>query len=208
MPGLYCPTSKQPELKHAAVKVLKAELPWTLLAMAWLPADSAQAAADEHSITPQQLMAAGTAHPATTPTPTAAKSTATNIAALPAPAAGSTTAAQPSDSMLQAIDAELQTKMGELKDDAAKEALKKTYDEMKNTKAQEMAPQFQEMQKAKADALKAAQEAQAKADAELKAEEEAALKACVDKATKDRMGKAKADCQIAAKKFEDFQKCK
>lgn len=38
----YCPTSKQPELKHAAVKVLKAELPWTLLAMAWLPADSAQ----------------------------------------------------------------------------------------------------------------------------------------------------------------------
>mgnify|MGYP001627400323 CR=1 FL=1 len=39
----YCPTSKQPELKHAAVKVLKAELPWTLLAMAWLPANSAQA---------------------------------------------------------------------------------------------------------------------------------------------------------------------
>ena len=33
----YCPTSKQPELKHAAVKVLKAELPWTLLALAWLP---------------------------------------------------------------------------------------------------------------------------------------------------------------------------
>lgn len=39
----YCPTSKQPELKHAAVKILKAELPWTLLAMAWLPEDSAQA---------------------------------------------------------------------------------------------------------------------------------------------------------------------
>jgi assimilatory nitrate reductase catalytic subunit len=32
----YCPTSKQPELKHAAVKILKAELPWTLLAAAWL----------------------------------------------------------------------------------------------------------------------------------------------------------------------------
>ena len=28
----YCPTSKQPELKHAAVKILKAELPWSLLA--------------------------------------------------------------------------------------------------------------------------------------------------------------------------------
>ncbi|HYF19365.1 MAG TPA: molybdopterin-dependent oxidoreductase, partial [Ramlibacter sp.] len=37
----YCPTSRQPELKHAAVKVLKAELPWTLLGMAWLPEDTA-----------------------------------------------------------------------------------------------------------------------------------------------------------------------
>src|SRR5205085_11820898 len=34
---VFCPRSKQPELKHAAVKVLKAELPWRLLAMAWLP---------------------------------------------------------------------------------------------------------------------------------------------------------------------------
>ena len=40
----YCPTSKQPELKHAAVKILKAELPWTLLAMAWLPAGESLAA--------------------------------------------------------------------------------------------------------------------------------------------------------------------
>ncbi len=32
----YCPKSKQPELKHTAVKVLKAELPWRLLGMAWL----------------------------------------------------------------------------------------------------------------------------------------------------------------------------
>ncbi|MGA8514279.1 MAG: molybdopterin-dependent oxidoreductase, partial [Burkholderiaceae bacterium] len=37
----YCPSSKQPELKHAAVKILKAELPWTLLAVAWLPEDQA-----------------------------------------------------------------------------------------------------------------------------------------------------------------------
>jgi assimilatory nitrate reductase catalytic subunit len=37
----YCPSSKQPELKHAAVKILKAELPWTLLGLAWLPADRA-----------------------------------------------------------------------------------------------------------------------------------------------------------------------
>ena len=37
----HCPISKQPELKHTAVKVLKANLPWTLLAMAWLPDDRA-----------------------------------------------------------------------------------------------------------------------------------------------------------------------
>ncbi len=40
----FCPSSKQPELKHAAVKILKAELPWTLLGMAWLPSDQALAA--------------------------------------------------------------------------------------------------------------------------------------------------------------------
>jgi assimilatory nitrate reductase catalytic subunit len=37
----YCPTSRQPELKHAAVKILKADLPWNLLGLAWLPADRA-----------------------------------------------------------------------------------------------------------------------------------------------------------------------
>ena len=31
----FCPQSKQPELKHAAVKILKAELPWRLLAVGW-----------------------------------------------------------------------------------------------------------------------------------------------------------------------------
>lgn len=34
-----CPQALQPELKHAAIKVLKAELHWRLLALAWLPAD-------------------------------------------------------------------------------------------------------------------------------------------------------------------------
>lgn len=43
----YCPTSKQPELKHAAVKILKAELAWNLLAVAWLPADRALSAQAE-----------------------------------------------------------------------------------------------------------------------------------------------------------------
>ncbi len=33
----HCPVSKQPELKHTPVEILKAELPWSMLAMAWLP---------------------------------------------------------------------------------------------------------------------------------------------------------------------------
>ncbi len=43
----YCPSSKQPELKHAAVKILKAELPWQLLAVAWLPETNMLAARSE-----------------------------------------------------------------------------------------------------------------------------------------------------------------
>ncbi|MDR3006072.1 MAG: nitrate reductase, partial [Acidovorax sp.] len=35
----FCPQSKQPELKHAAVNVQAVDLPWSLLAMAWLPAE-------------------------------------------------------------------------------------------------------------------------------------------------------------------------
>ena len=37
----YCPQSKQPELKHAAVKITPAALPWHLVARAWLPAETA-----------------------------------------------------------------------------------------------------------------------------------------------------------------------
>ncbi|MCX7258248.1 MAG: molybdopterin-dependent oxidoreductase, partial [Polaromonas sp.] len=43
----FCPSSKQPELKHAAVKILKAELPWSLLAVAWLPDGEALAAHEQ-----------------------------------------------------------------------------------------------------------------------------------------------------------------
>jgi assimilatory nitrate reductase catalytic subunit len=39
---LFCPDSKQPELKHAAVEVCKLTMPWQLVAVAWLPADAAQ----------------------------------------------------------------------------------------------------------------------------------------------------------------------
>jgi assimilatory nitrate reductase catalytic subunit len=37
----YCPQSQQPELKHAAVRLERAELPWQLVAAAWLPQDEA-----------------------------------------------------------------------------------------------------------------------------------------------------------------------
>jgi len=39
--GAFCPQSKQPELKHAAVKVSKAELPYRVMARAWLDAGQA-----------------------------------------------------------------------------------------------------------------------------------------------------------------------
>jgi len=39
----FCPQSKQPELKHAAVAIEKVALPWRLTAMAWLPEDVALA---------------------------------------------------------------------------------------------------------------------------------------------------------------------
>ena len=44
MPSAFCPQSKQPELKHAAVRVEAAGLAWPLVAAAWLPAGQAMAA--------------------------------------------------------------------------------------------------------------------------------------------------------------------
>jgi assimilatory nitrate reductase catalytic subunit len=52
--GAFCATSKQPELKHCAVKLIKAELPWKLLALAWLP----QAQAHEALAALRELMPA------------------------------------------------------------------------------------------------------------------------------------------------------
>jgi assimilatory nitrate reductase catalytic subunit len=43
----FCPISKQPELKHAAVKLLRAELPWRLLALAWMPPGEALRAQEQ-----------------------------------------------------------------------------------------------------------------------------------------------------------------
>jgi len=39
----FCPSSKQPELKHAAVKILKTELPWRFLVFGWIDQDKALA---------------------------------------------------------------------------------------------------------------------------------------------------------------------
>ena len=39
--GASCPQSRQPELKHAAVRLERAELPWRVVAAAWLDADHA-----------------------------------------------------------------------------------------------------------------------------------------------------------------------
>ena len=43
----FCARSKQPELKHAAVKILKAEMPWQLVGVAWLPDDQALIAREQ-----------------------------------------------------------------------------------------------------------------------------------------------------------------
>jgi assimilatory nitrate reductase catalytic subunit len=43
----YCPSSKQPELKHSAVKILKTALPWRLLCGAWLEPDAAMTAREQ-----------------------------------------------------------------------------------------------------------------------------------------------------------------
>jgi colicin import membrane protein len=107
---------------------------------------------------------------------------------------------------IQAIDQELQGKMADEKAD--KEALKKEFDEKKNAKAQEFAPQFQALNQQKNDAIKAATEAKAKAEADAKAAAEKELNACADKAIKDRTTKAKVDCQLKAAKLDDFNKCK
>ena len=107
---------------------------------------------------------------------------------------------------IQALDQELQGKLAEEKAD--KDALKKEFDEKKNAKAQEFAPQFQALNQAKNDAVKAATDAKAKADEAAKAAADKELNACGDKCVKDRTTKAKVDCQLKAAKLEDFNKCK
>lgn len=46
----YCPQSRQPELKHAAVRVEAAQFGWTLVAAAWLPASDLHTARQALSV--------------------------------------------------------------------------------------------------------------------------------------------------------------
>ena len=46
----FCPSSKQPELKHAAVKILKTELPWRFLVFGWI--DKAKALSLQSAMRP------------------------------------------------------------------------------------------------------------------------------------------------------------
>jgi assimilatory nitrate reductase catalytic subunit len=46
----FCPSSKQPELKHAAVKILKTELPWRFLVFGWI--DKSEALALQSAMRP------------------------------------------------------------------------------------------------------------------------------------------------------------
>ncbi len=109
---------------------------------------------------------------------------------------------------MQAIDKELQAKLGEAKDDAAKEALNTEYAQKKQEVQQQFQPKFQELAQQKQKAVQAAQEAKAKAEADAKAAAEKALQACADQCVKDRTTKAKVDCQLKAANEADFAKCK
>lgn len=106
------------------------------------------------------------------------------------------------------IDQELQGKLAEAKKDAEKTALGEEYKAKKSEKAKEFAPRFTELNKLKADGIKAAEEAKAKAEADAKAAAEKALQDCADKCVKDRTAKAKVDCQLKAKTLEEFGGCK
>ena len=44
MPSTHCPVSKQPELKHAAVRIEPVTFGWQMVAQAWLPADQVETA--------------------------------------------------------------------------------------------------------------------------------------------------------------------
>ena len=99
-------------------------------------------------------------------------------------------------------------KKAEASSAAAAAKLDEEFNWKKNDAAQGFAPQFASLNKAKADALKAAANAKAKADSDTKAQVDKDLAAYLDKAVKDSTTKAKIDCQMNAAKLDDFNKCK
>jgi Skp family chaperone for outer membrane proteins len=109
---------------------------------------------------------------------------------------------------VEAIDAELQEKLGKAKGDAAKTKLTDEYKAKTDAKAQEYATQFQALNEQKAAELKTAEEEKAKKDAEKKAEEERQVTACADQCVQGGTKKATTDCQNLAATLEAFQACK
>ena len=114
------------------------------------------------------------------------------------------------DDLAKAKDAlpKAKGKKAEAANAAAAAKLYEEFNAKKNEAAQGFAPQFAGLNKAKADALKAAADAKAKAEADAKAQADKDQAAYLDKAVKDRTTKAKVDCQLKAAKLDDFNKCK
>jgi colicin import membrane protein len=119
---------------------------------------------------------------------------------------------------VKAVDAELAAakealpkakgKKAEAANAAAAAKLDEEFAAKKGQAGAPFAPQFAGLNKAKADALKAAADAAAKAEADAKAQADKDQAAYTDKAVKDRTTKAKVDCQVKAAKLDEFNKCK
>lgn len=109
---------------------------------------------------------------------------------------------------IAAIQTECDTAAAALTKEEEKTAAAEACSTKKNEKAQEMAPQFVELNQAKVEALKVAEEAKAKMDAEALAATEKAIADCTDAAVKARTTETKAACQIAATNLDEFNVCK
>ena len=109
---------------------------------------------------------------------------------------------------IQALDQELEGKLGAAKDDPEKTALTEEYTSKKDEKAKEFQPLIEALNQQKVDGVKAAQEKLAQAEEQKRIKAEAALKACADACFKARTTKAKATCQTGAATIEAFNKCK
>lgn len=108
---------------------------------------------------------------------------------------------------ITAIDKEMQSKLAEATDEAAKTKIGEEFKAMKSRKAKEFAPRFAEMNRQKGEAVKTAKEVKAKEAAKAKATADKDKQDCADKCLKDRTTKASVDCQIKASSLEELGTC-